>query len=314
MINIKKHIVSIVIPSYNSHSTIKECIKALLNQNVERDYEIIVVDSSDDKGVVEMLKEFPKVKVHYFEKHVNAGKARNLGVKLSRGEIIAFIDSDCIAPENWLKKILKYFDEYPQICGVLGVYTGGRSLLEKICGGEFLEEFSIGFFDGFIEGNCAFKREIFEKGCFWSERSRSEYVDLAKCIKFKIKKPVLWDPDLKVLHLGRVTWGKIIKSGISKFEEDKKNKVLLARSSLLAFMLIAGFLLFPYSLLTMNFKYLLLSILPNILLVYYAFKDRMLSFKYRILFLPYSILIKWVFWLGWIYALSREVFKRAKII
>ncbi|OYT29175.1 MAG: hypothetical protein B6U95_02725, partial [Thermofilum sp. ex4484_82] len=173
-----------------------------------------------------MLKEFSKVKIYHSEKRLNAGQARNLGVKMSKGEILAFIDSDCIAPKDWLKSILNCFDKYPEICGVLGVYTGGHSLIEKISGGEYLKKSSIGFFEGFIEGNCAFKREVFDRGCYWSERARSQYIDLVKCIRFKVKKPILWNPDLKVFHLGKVGFGKIIKSGRSKFEEDIKSPKL----------------------------------------------------------------------------------------
>ncbi|RLE74288.1 MAG: hypothetical protein DRJ44_07705, partial [Thermoprotei archaeon] len=279
MITISK--ISIVIPSYNSHSTIKKCIESLLKQKTNIDYEIIVVDSSDDKGVVEILGSFLGIKLIRSRKRLNAGQARNIGVRASQGDIIAFIDSDCIAPENWLEKIILTFKEHPEICGVFGVYTGGRTLLEKISGGEFLEKSSTGFFQGFIEGNCAFKREVFEKGCLWSERTRSQYVQLAECIRSNIKKPVRWNPKLKVLHLGRVTWKKIVKSGISKFEEDMKNSILLARSLTLTFGLIVGCLLFLYSLFTMNFKYLLLSALPNIPLVYYTFKGCMLSPKYK---------------------------------
>jgi len=302
LIHIKECKLSVVVPSYNSHPTIKKCIESLLKQEIEADYEIIVVDSSSDEGVAEILKEFPEVKLYRFRKRLNAGQARNIGTKASRGDIIAFIDSDCVAPENWLKRILDDFNRYPQICGVFGVYTGGRSLLEKICGGEFRKQSGIGFCKGFIEGNCAFKREVFEKGCSWSERTRSQYVDLAKCIRLKVGKPVLWDSDLKVLHLGRVTWRKLIKSGMSKFEEDKKSKMLMAKSLAFSLMLLVGFASFLYYLATMDVKALILSISPNIPLMYYALRDRMLSFKYRIVLLPYLVWIRWVFWFGWFYA------------
>lgn len=305
---IRKYKISVIVPSYNSHSTIRDCINSLLNQDIDTDYEIIVIDSSEDEGIVEMLRGLPRVKIYHSEKRLNAGQARNLGVKISKGEILAFIDSDCIAPRDWLKNILDCVKKYPEICGVLGVYTGGRSLVEKISGGEYLEESSIGFYGGFIEGNCAFKREIFERGCSWSERARSQYVGLAECMKSKIKKPVLWNSNLKVLHLGRVSFNKIIKSGRSKFEEDIKSPKLMLRSLLFSIVFLAGFASIPLYLAFSEAKLILLFIFPNSLLTYYVLKDRMLSLRYRVIFLPYLLWLRWLFWFGWIHAAVNKIF------
>ena len=65
------------------------------------------------------------------------------------------------------------------------------------------------------------------------------------CIKSKIKKPVLWNSNLKVLHLGRVSFNKIIKSGRSKFEEDIKSPKLMLRSLLFSIVFLAGFASIP---------------------------------------------------------------------
>jgi len=308
----EKYEISVIVPSYNSYMTIEKCIDSLLNQDFEAEYEIIVVDSSRDAKTVETLRNLPsQVKVYHSDRRLNAGQARNLGVEVSNGKILAFIDSDCIAPKDWLRKIKNYFDVYPQICGVYGVYSGGCTLIEKITGGEFLEKHEIGFYGGFIEGNCAFKREVFDNGCRWSETVRSQYVGLAKCINTKIKKPVLWSSELKVIHLGRVGLKKIFKSGMSKFNEDKKSLNLAIRSFAFSLLLLSGILSLPsLSIVPQKEIGLLLFILPNLVFAYYIAKDKMISFKYKILLFPYLVWIRWVFWLGWIFAAISTLFKK----
>ena len=97
--------ISIVIPSYNSESTIELCLNALLHQNYAGAYEIILVDSSIDKTPDIVRKIFPGIKFIHLDRKTDPGTARNMGIKAAKGEIIAFIDSDCVASPDWLEKI-----------------------------------------------------------------------------------------------------------------------------------------------------------------------------------------------------------------
>ena len=77
---------SIVIPNYNGSKTILKTIKS-----IPKEYEIIVVDDcSTDDSVKLIEKKFPKVKVVKLDKNSGAAKARNTGVKDSKGELILF--------------------------------------------------------------------------------------------------------------------------------------------------------------------------------------------------------------------------------
>lgn len=90
----KRPKVSVIIPTYNRKDYVTEAIDSVLNQTY-KDFEIIVVDdgSTDDTG--ELLKERYGDRIRYFYKE-NGGcaSARNYGIKVSRGEYIAFLDSD----------------------------------------------------------------------------------------------------------------------------------------------------------------------------------------------------------------------------
>ena len=87
--------ISVVIPTYNRQHTIVRAVNSVLAQTY-RDLEVIVVDdcSSDDtRSVVEQIED-SRVRYACLDKNSGACAARNMGISLSRGEYIAFQDSD----------------------------------------------------------------------------------------------------------------------------------------------------------------------------------------------------------------------------
>lgn len=101
--------VSIVIAVYNRAGEIGACIESLLRLAYPRaKREIIVVDdgSTDDTSAV--VSQYD-VKLITQEKNRGQSAARNAGVAEAKGEIVAFIDSDCIAEPGWLRELVPYF-------------------------------------------------------------------------------------------------------------------------------------------------------------------------------------------------------------
>ncbi|PIQ89482.1 MAG: hypothetical protein COV72_02955 [Candidatus Omnitrophica bacterium CG11_big_fil_rev_8_21_14_0_20_42_13] len=101
--------VSVIIPTHNCARYLPEAIDSVLNQTYQ-DFEIIVVDdgSTDNTKTIieEYIDKFPG-KIHYlYQEHRGPGSARNLGIKKSSGEYIAFQDSDDLwLPEKMKKQI-----------------------------------------------------------------------------------------------------------------------------------------------------------------------------------------------------------------
>jgi len=91
--------VSVVVPAYNGEQFIGECIQSVLDQDF-RDFELIVVDDGSKDATSEIVEKFvqedSRVRLVHHEGRVNLGvsKSRNLGVKKSSGEWIAFLDAD----------------------------------------------------------------------------------------------------------------------------------------------------------------------------------------------------------------------------
>ncbi len=100
-----KPFVSVVIPVYNDTERLKLCLEALEAQTYPSDrYEVIVVDNNSDSPLVaDELKEFEHV-ILEFEDERGPGPARNKGLLVAKGEIVAFTDSDCIPYPDWIEK------------------------------------------------------------------------------------------------------------------------------------------------------------------------------------------------------------------
>ena len=105
----KKFIVSAVIPVHNGETFIAETIESLLHQTIAFD-EIIVVDDGSTDRTVDIVKKFKKIKLIQTH-HAERVKARNIGWNASKGDIVAFVDSDLVLAKDWLKEVLKGFEQ-----------------------------------------------------------------------------------------------------------------------------------------------------------------------------------------------------------
>ena len=108
----KKHfIVSAVIPVYNGEQFIAQTLHSLISQTMKFD-EIIVVDDGSTDNTVALVTSFAKHGIKLIQlDHVERVAARNIGWKAAKGNIIAFIDSDLVLVKDWLKEVLKGFDQ-----------------------------------------------------------------------------------------------------------------------------------------------------------------------------------------------------------
>jgi len=95
--------VSIVIPTYNRGDLIAETIQSILDQTF-RDLEIIVIDDGSTDNTREVVEKFGDRVATSRSQNSERAVSRNHGLRLSRGEFIAFPDSDdCWLPTRWLK-------------------------------------------------------------------------------------------------------------------------------------------------------------------------------------------------------------------
>ena len=93
--------ISIVMPTYNREKTIKESVDSLLNQTY-KDIEIIIVDDGSTDNTEKIIQEYQDKRIKYIKLEGNKGAcyARNVGIKNSNGDYVAFHDSDDICVQN----------------------------------------------------------------------------------------------------------------------------------------------------------------------------------------------------------------------
>ena len=89
--------ISIVIPTYNAESTLENAVSSVIGQSFEN-WELIIADDASSDGTVRLARELASRdgRIRVVESEVNKGVAemRNYGVSLSRGQYVAFLDSD----------------------------------------------------------------------------------------------------------------------------------------------------------------------------------------------------------------------------
>jgi glycosyltransferase involved in cell wall biosynthesis len=96
--------VSVVIPVHNSAAELRLCLAALERQTCPRDaYEIIVVDNASTESLAAVRRDFPGVR-WATESRPGSYAARNRGLALATGEIVAFTDADCRPHADWIEQ------------------------------------------------------------------------------------------------------------------------------------------------------------------------------------------------------------------
>ena len=103
---------SVIIPTYNRLSLLRRTLESLFQQEFS-DYEIIVVDDGSTDGTHEYLQSLSNEKKIQYVRQKNSGPAiaRNKGIALSSGSLVAFTDDDCIVPTDWLRRYLIKFQQ-----------------------------------------------------------------------------------------------------------------------------------------------------------------------------------------------------------
>lgn len=107
--------VSVVVPAYNSEDTIRRTLDSARAQSCKSITEIIVVDDGSEDATSQIVRdEYPEVRI-ITQKNQGSAVARNTGVEVAEGELIAFLDAD----DEWLpEKIQCHCDFHRRFPGI----------------------------------------------------------------------------------------------------------------------------------------------------------------------------------------------------
>jgi cellulose synthase/poly-beta-1,6-N-acetylglucosamine synthase-like glycosyltransferase len=205
--------VSVVIPHYNDRDALSICIASLQRQTWPAEsMEIIVADNNSVCGIDTVIAAAPGCRVVHAPIQ-GAGPARNAGAAVARGEILAFIDSDCDPRPDWVENGVRALAKYDFAGGQ--VVTAARDpqrptpveAWEVVFGFDF-ERYILS--EGYTgSGNMWVWRKIFDAvGGFragvaedmdWSFRARAAGFRLG------------YEPGAVVSHLARSDWPDLLK-------------------------------------------------------------------------------------------------------
>jgi cellulose synthase/poly-beta-1,6-N-acetylglucosamine synthase-like glycosyltransferase len=232
--------VTVVVPVRNRELTIQPLLESLQKLDYDRNkVEVIVVDGNSTDKTREIVKKYP-VKL-IVEKRKGLNLARNTGIKCTKGEIVAFTDSDCIVPPNWITKIVENFKD-PQVSCVGGSAKALDSdfisqyadnsivrLMPFFTKREELEKVKP-FFRHPAGCNMAFRRKVAEEVGYFDENIQYGFdeVEFADRICRAGYKMVL-DPDVVVWHKHRSTFKEFLKQN---FQYGKGSGLVLKRKRL----------------------------------------------------------------------------------
>ncbi|WP_201352029.1 glycosyltransferase family 2 protein [Hydrogenimonas urashimensis] len=112
-------LVSVIIPTYNAARHLPDAIESILRQEYPN-LEIIVVDDGSTDNTEEVLQPYRDLISYHRKENGGPASARNYGLRLARGEFIAFLDADDIWPDDKLARQLAHFRKHPDALIVLG--------------------------------------------------------------------------------------------------------------------------------------------------------------------------------------------------
>jgi len=120
--------VSVIMPAYNAANHISHAIESVLKQTYS-DWELIVIDDGSTDNTADIVKQYTEQdsRIRYlWQLNGKQGKARNKGISISKGEIIAFLDAD----DLWLpEKLEKQIDKFHNLTADL-IYSSSYTFVK----------------------------------------------------------------------------------------------------------------------------------------------------------------------------------------
>ncbi len=112
--------VSLFVPTWNAGPEFPEILERMLAQELDRPFEVIVIDSGSTDGTLEHLERQPVRLSRIPNREFDHGLTRNRGIELARGEIVVLATQDARPVDGtWMQRLVDCFDD-PEVAGAFG--------------------------------------------------------------------------------------------------------------------------------------------------------------------------------------------------
>jgi cellulose synthase/poly-beta-1,6-N-acetylglucosamine synthase-like glycosyltransferase len=174
--------VSVIVPVRDGASTIADCLDAILATDYPPDRrEVLVVDNGSSDTTASLIRARA---VHYLqEPRPGVSNARNRGIAESTGDILAFVDADCLVEPQWLTELVEPFED-PEVGAVAGDLrhapptTPAERQAARLLGNW--QRFAFNSNPAYpITANAAYRRDVIDRiGPFDPHMTRAQDVEL----------------------------------------------------------------------------------------------------------------------------------------
>lgn len=254
--------VSIIVPAHGRPEATRACIESLLALDYPPERrEIIVVDDASSPPLAAGLADLP-IRLLRQDNNIGQSAARNRAAEHAEGDVLAFIDNDCIADPGWLRELIPYLQQAgvaivggrviaPAAEGATAVFEALRSPLDMgSMGGEVGPQNAIAYLP---TCNLIVRRDVFMDQQGFDERMRlGEDVDFIWRV-LRSGSRAYYAPAGEVIHYHRVRLAALLRrrAEYASSEADLQNRhgqgrrvMALPRVSLL---LLAMLMLAPFA-------------------------------------------------------------------
>lgn len=193
----EKQLVSIIIINHNRSEDLKACLNSVKRTGY-RNFEVIVIDNASTDGSVDLVKgKFGWVKLVINGENVGPIKARNFGIQISKGSLIAFLDSDIEVEPSWLSELVKTINSDRKIgaCACKVKFFSNKNLINSA--GMGCDKYGFAFSRGLIcRGNFEKDEGQYDR----QEEVFSAYTAAMLARKDVLEEINLFNPDLGMYY------------------------------------------------------------------------------------------------------------------
>ena len=169
--------ISAIIPLYNKEHFVAKTIESVLSQTTN-DFELIIVNDGSTDHSADIVASFSDPRIVFVEQQ-NGGvsSARNHGIRIAKGEFIAFLDADDTWHPEFMEQMLKLYADYPEYSFFCCAQTD--RLISTLSSGISIIEDHCKFFYIYCTGSIMLKKQVFnEVGLFREGIQYGEDLDM----------------------------------------------------------------------------------------------------------------------------------------
>ena len=193
--------ISVIIPAHNASPTLQRCLLSIFASSSQPSEVIVVDDASEDETAA--IAESFHCQVIRHKKRVGPGLSRNSGAAIAKGEILLFVDADCIVDGGWLGRIAALFKQ-EGIEAVAGQYKGSvhQAFISQFSFSElkYRERKFTTFMNTVPSCNFACTQEAFIGVGGFSPEHKDSSEDMEFSYRLSRKHRLEWKPEMHVMH------------------------------------------------------------------------------------------------------------------